>query len=637
MKCPTCGKWNQASLPRCFYCGKTLANDDWTTNTVHDPAWRSDLKDREKPNTYLRVDQDGAMDTASDPRDDLAKEMMDLKVRKRRGEVQQKRLRASAAERGLAPSGRTVRTTSNRGTFFSAYDNPDATLRPVDPGLVEEGEIDPNAQIVYTEKYRPRGTGQKGKGSGQDYGFTQRVMNVNEPLEDQPVYDGYHDTSAYLPSQSRQDEYEHSLRMRSTGSWAPRRLGFRRLMRTVLILSVILVLGWIGWSVVLPIINASQEQDLPEVTITPTIRNDLAAHTITIPGVDGQRITIRELRTSAIVTGGVATFDIPDHIWYDNFEDYLQETMTVTLTPYLMTETGKQQPLKPIAYDIDIPLSPIDLNTPDAPYKMVSTAMYNIVFYVREGSKVTINGQDYSDLVNTEGGKVSYNATVQPIGENTYDIVVRSQYCRENSMMVTLYREKQDIPLDLASDIASRSIDNVLTIRATTLPGAVVKVLSPHSDLNITNTAADGSFTFKALFDHIGNNTITITADYPGKQTTVVEHDVYYVPSIDDYSRKAWDIVTEYNDLMNNIEVRKKKTQIYVCKKAYIQSIETTKPQRAFVNCGTEEKPVIIYVENSSRTNWVEGETYDLYADAFGMYDSKPWLVARYTYSKGEK
>ena len=61
-------------------------------------------------------------------------------------------------------------------------------------------------------------------------------------------------------------------------------------------------------------------------------------------------------------------------------------------------------------------------------------------------------------------------------------------------MTVTLYREKQDIPLDLASDIASTNDDGFMTVRGTTLPGAVVKVLSPYRDLDITNTASDGSF-----------------------------------------------------------------------------------------------------------------------------------------------
>lgn len=639
MKCPNCGKWNQAYLPHCFYCGEALeAPTSYTSQ--NEPAWKAELKDKDRAKAYLHVDDEGQVESMRDPRDVLASEMADLKVRKLQGEKQQRQLRAAAAQRGLAPSGRSVRTTSNRGTFFSSYDNPESTLRPVDPELVEEGEVEEDAQIVYTEKYRPKGSAQRTNKDAYGYGFTQRVMNTSEPPEEQQVYDGYHDTSAYISSHSRQDEYEHSLRMKSTGNWVPRRLGMRRIVRTVLIVLTLAVVAWIGYTVVLPMVRGSQNEAVAEVGITPTIRDDLAAHTITIPGEEGQRITILELRASKIVTGGVATFDIPDHIWYDDFEDYLQETMSVTLTPYLMTETGKQTALDPIHYDIDIPLSPIDLNTPESPYKVVSTAMYNIVFYVREGSAVTINGVDYSDLVNTEGGRVSYNANVQPIGENSYKIVVRSQYCRENSMTVTLFREKQDIPLDLSSDISSRTTYQTLTVRATTLPGGIVKVLSPYTDLDITNTDKDGSFTFKAVFDHIGDNTIKISVDYPNRKTTIVEHVVYYVPSIDEYSKKAWDIVTQYTDLMDNIDLRKKKTQIYICYGS-ITSIETTKPQRAYMKCwdmknGTEDKYVEVYVENSSRTTWVEGETYRLYADAYGMYNSKPWLIVRYTYSKNE-
>ena len=634
MKCPHCGKWNQATMPHCVYCGTELPNDAYGPGGV--PAWQLELQDKEKPKSYVRVDERGTAETTNDPRDSLASEMVDLKSRKLTGEQEQRRLRKEAALRGIAPSGRSVRTTSNRTTFFSVEDDPNTSLRPVAPELVDEGDVEPDAKRVYPARYRTTYSGQS-EDDLYGYGNTRRVVNIQKPDEDEPIYDGFHDTSAYLPAHANQDEVENSMRMRTNVIRKPRKHSARRILNTLITVACTALVIWLVFAVILPMVKANNKNDLPKATVMSTIRDDLAAHTITIPGTDGQRITIRELRTSAIVTGGVATFDILDHIWYDDYEDYLESTMAVTLTPFIIADSGKQQPLEPITYNIDIPLSPIELETPDSPYQVVSTAMYNIVFYVREGSTVTINGEDYSDLVNTEGGKVSYNATVQPIGENNYTIVVRSQYCRENSTVVTLYREKQDIPLDLASDIASRSSDGsaTMTVRATTLPGAVVKVLSPYSDLDITNTASDGSFSFKAIFDHIGNNSIIITADYPGKATTRVEHVVYYVPNIDIYSRKAWSIAKEYTDFMDNIEIRKKNSQIYECK-GVLTSIETTKPQRAFMNVGTEESPLMIYVENSSRTTWEEGVSYRLYGDAYGMYDSKPWLVVRYTYGIDE-
>lgn len=633
MKCPNCGKWNQASLPHCIYCGQELPNDAYGPQGV--PAWQLELEDRDRKNSYVRIDESGQEETTSDPRDTLASEMADLKSRKITGEQKQRMLREEAARRGMAPSGRSVRTTSNRGTFFSAYDDPDTTLRPVAPELVEESEVAPDARRVVPVKYRTTYSASQPEDEVYGYGNTRRIVNIQHPDESETVYDGYHDTSAYLPSFANQDEYENSMRLKNAAlSRKPRRHSGRRILRFVVLLGMLGVAGWLAVAFVVPMLTADRDVDERTAVVIPTIRDDMAAHTVTIPGEDGQRITIRELRTSAIVTGGIATFDILDHVWYDNYEDYLQDTMTVTLTPYVITDSGKQQALEPIHYEIDIPLSPIELSTPDSPYQVVSTALYNIVFYVREGSTVTINGEDYSDLVNTEGGKVSYNATVQPIGENNFEIRVRSQYCRENTLTVTLYREKQEIPLDLASDIGSTNDDGFMTVRGTTLPGAVVKVLSPYTDLDITNTAVDGSFSFVAKFDKIGENTIVITADYPGKATTRVEHIVTYVPNVDIYSRKAWSMKDMYTNYMDNLSTRVANQQIYICQKAIVTSIETTKPQRAFVNVGTEESPMLVYVENGSRTTWEVGKCYDLYGDAYGMYDSKPWLIVRYTYEK---
>lgn len=630
MKCPECAKWNRAGMPHCIYCGAELPEDEYSISGV--APWQHELKDQEKPKSYIRVDRDGSTETTDDPRDALASEMVSLKARKLNGEAQQRRLRMDSEQQITAPTGPSVRTSSNRSTFFSTYTgDPTTPDRPVTTDF-SGAEERPNVRRLYSAKYR---TTYETDSQESLYRQSDAEEPIRKPDEGQTVYDSYLYTSEYLPPSERESGYE-----RFSGDThihrKPRRSRFRRILRTLLITVLVCGFALVALMVLPKLFTPKSDDDVLKATVIPTIRNDLAAHTVTIPGEENQRIIIRELHMTAIVTGGVATFDIPDHLWYDDQLDYLQETMTVTVSPFLVSDSGKQTPLEPLTYDIDIPLSPIELDTPDSNYKVVSTALYTIVFYVREGSTVTINGEDYSDLVNTEGGKVSYNATVQPIGDNEFEIVVRSQYCRENSTTVTLHREKQEIPLDLASDIGSSSSDpsRTMTIRATTLPGAVVKVLSPYTDLDITNVDTDGSFTFKAVFDHIGDHTIVITADYPNKKQTRVEHVVYYVPNIDNYSTVAWPIVQEYTDLMDNIELRKAKPQIYYCP-GVITSIETTKPQRAFMNVGTEDSPLLIYVENASKTEWVEGTSYDLYADAYGMYNNKPWLIARYTYLKG--
>ena len=56
MKCPECGQWNAASLPRCKFCGAPL-EPDAGYYSAGSPDWQSQLKDT--PQSYVLVDDSG--------------------------------------------------------------------------------------------------------------------------------------------------------------------------------------------------------------------------------------------------------------------------------------------------------------------------------------------------------------------------------------------------------------------------------------------------------------------------------------------------------------------------------------------------------------------------------------------------
>jgi len=260
--------------------------------------------------------------------------------------------------------------------------------------------------------------------------------------------------------------------------------------------------------------------------------------------------------------------------------------------------------------------------------------MSTIQITVRPGSRVEVNGVDCSDTVSSETGEMSYNATVQPIGDNVFEIKVRSQYCRDNSISVTLYRAPQEIPLDLAVGTYGTTYQKVIKVSATTLPGAYVEVNSPYTDLDITNLDSTGKFTFNAVFDHIGDNIISIKASYPGKEPSLVEHKVYYVPTANEYTVKAWPLSPEgYSELLSNMAYRASYGQVYVVT-GVVQYSVSEKPQMVVINTSEDGRSQPVLVENYSRTKWVVGQYYRLYADAFSTYNGMPYLNARYTYSK---
>lgn len=371
-----------------------------------------------------------------------------------------------------------------------------------------------------------------------------------------------------------------------------------------------------------------------KVQIIPSILGDMAAHTIKIPGEEGQQIYIRELHKNYVVANGYATVQVADYTWYESYEDYVKESLDITLSPYLRKTNGKHIPLEPINYTVEIPLSPIEIISPSTGYDTVYTPIYKIEIKVRKNSKLWINGEDFSDLVNSDDGKVSYNAQVKAIGNNKFDIECKSQYSRSNKVTVNINRPRQSIPVDLDSDISNVSTFNYMTVNARTTTGTYITVQTPHTDLDITNIDKNGTFTFKAVFDKIGYNEIVFTASQPGKEPTIIKHKVYYVPDIDKYSRSAWAMDdTNYTHLVNTIADRVKSNQKYICIGSIMEFV-AHEPQLAIFNCGTEEKPLPVMLENRSKTTWEVGKSYRIYADAFGLYKDMPRLTGRYTYTQ---
>ncbi len=609
MRCPNCNQWNRASLPRCIHCGTELTADKPVA-----PSWRSQLRDDRAAKEYVRVDEDGDISVSPDDREVLAAEMAELKARKEAGARLQKQLRAESQPRAAAQI-RMPETPPAEEPLFGIAE--EGIERPEEPAETPPTPDAPAAEgdTPFRRSRNPRGT---------------RVVLASSQWEDSRAYD------PVVDAMQQSNVFQQPPNLKELGPLPSRRVSHRRVMQIitlVLVIGVAALAGYLGFSVYQS--KQAAEAEKNRALVTASIVNDQAAHTILIPGEDGQQIFIsnEEIRASYTVVGGFATIEIADYVWYENLEAITSESMSVTLLPYVKSASGRQRPMDPITYDISIPLSPIKLVTPENLRTNVTTAMYSMLFNVRPDSKVTINGVDVSDTVN-EKGELTYNATVQPIGDNTYTIAVRSPYCRDNSMTVTLYREVQEIPLDLSATTYTSTNEKVILINCTTIPGAEIDILSPYTDLKITELDTTGEFSFNAVFDHIGYNTISITASYPGKKTSQVDYTIYYVPNQDQYTRVAWPLNAdaEYAELLSNIEYRASKTQVYLGVGTIAYFVSEESPQMAVMYCSDDGTTRPVLLENQTKTTWKVGEYYKIYCDAFGTYNGMPWLIARYTY-----
>lgn len=547
---------------------------------------------------YIRVNEQGQSTSAVDARDQLAQEMKDLQLRKEKGRLVQQQLRQNSVARGFASSGQDVQDYTGNDPYS------------------RQPEAQPDDETEAVE---------------------------NEQTDATPVF----------TDEGRYDKPKYSDGRRHRRTKVQKTLMRRRLPRLIALALAAVSLLTAGYILLLkPLVLDQQEAPLQErCIITSTILNDMPAHLVRIPAAEGANIYIKELRKSYTVTGGYAAVEVADYTWYENNETVDQEVVTATLTPYIKTSAGEQKLMSVITYPVEIPLSPLTLITPNSGYAEVSDYLYNIQFEVAKSSEVTINGERFSDLVNTQDGLISFNAPISPIGENRFTIVTRAQYYRENSVTVVIYRAPQQIRLDLAADIANRwvpgyvddkskpadengkypQMEERMTVRGTTVSWANLEIRTPYANLDTTQLKQNGTFSFEAVFDHIGNNDIVIVASAEGYEPSVVTHTVYYCPQASIYTRKAWDMDTNYIEFLNHAQTRIANTQIYVCK-GEITQIMAERPQLAIMKLDSAAEGRTVLIENQSTDTWKVGQRVRVYADAYGLYNGMPRLIARYTY-----
>ncbi|MDL2318673.1 zinc ribbon domain-containing protein [Eubacteriales bacterium OttesenSCG-928-A19] len=634
MKCPRCGHWNKSSFPHCFQCGEPL-----NARAEKSPAWRQQFErpqkekqrevfdDTKLPVEHLVEPEPEKPRPRRRQAESLSAEMTRLKDRRARGAVYLEQFRQNAAEQGIAPSGSGVSIRRGSRFFDGIPDDPEHTVS--EPREAFYGEAEPEVDDIPplredTASY-PRGAARLSSYQDTFYGQAENPYALyDEDLP--PVLD-------------------------APGAIAPHKKKRTRRIRGPIVLSYALVgalvLGVVAFGVyavasyILPTLSTQRASTevAENYTLEKIDMDGLTGHRVTISGEEGAQVYIAELMRSFVIVDGKATIDVADHVFYDMIEplDVEVATMDVSLTPTI-NRNGVETRLDAIRYTIDIPESQIILIEPETKESTVNASIFTIKIDVAPNSRVLVNGKDESDKVD-ENGRFTHNASVQAIGSNIVAITVRAPYCRENILNITLYRAPMDIPIELDAATLTNTTDEQLTIYGTTMVGATITVDSPTFWVNTGNEEQpgviqeDGKFSLAAKMTRVGTNKVIIRANYPGKAESTLEHAVYWLPSAAEYTPKAWALsAQDYSEMMNNIQSRIDKAQIYLCQ-GVIKEIFSENPQMVIMDTGKDGREQLVFLQNESQIEkWVLGKQYRVYADVSGVYTNMPRLIGRYAY-----
>jgi len=348
---------------------------------------------------------------------------------------------------------------------------------------------------------------------------------------------------------------------------------------------------------------------------------------ITFYGNDGDLIYISELRQSYMIVAGVARVEIPDGAWFSaNPND--AESAEVVITPVQIEENGKQTQLPPISFTVDAPDSPLSIVSPANGFEEIYASNYMINVKVTPGSRVLVDGVDVSDVVDYYGN-LEVTVAVYPQGENVVSIVVETDHHKQTRKDVTIYREAFEIPMEITCTFPEQTTRNTFTVEGKTDPAAEIQVDTAYVDGTI-EMDEEGNFSFDAKFERIGDNQVLFRSVQEGKKDTIISFSTYYLPSLAEYSKNAWQM--DYDQMKKLTDVWK--GRVFLCRGYYVETLSVD-PSIIVMNVGSLENPKYVVMKNeSAATSFVPDTSYDAYADVDGQYmwNDKyyPCLVMRY-------
>ncbi|MBQ2955319.1 MAG: zinc ribbon domain-containing protein [Clostridia bacterium] len=359
-----------------------------------------------------------------------------------------------------------------------------------------------------------------------------------------------------------------------------------------------------------------------------TLSDGRPGHVVTFFGEDGDSIYIEELQRSYLVVGGRAKVEIADSYWFEKASEEVQ-LAEIALTPVKTLVNGGKELLPVVYFTVEVPTSPFRLISPGENQEPILSSEYQLEFEVVPGSTVLVDGVDVTDLVSSMG-EVSVNVAVYPQGDNPISILVRTAHHKETRADIVLYRQPMEIDLALAINTSKKSVINAMTIRGSVAPEATISVDTPYLEGSLTQDE-NGSFSFVATFDTIGYNTVRFRAQQEGKQDSIISFEVYYLPTLNEYSRKAW--AMDYTQLTRCWDIWA--GRIFKCT-GTVDAILSYDPQVIVLDVSKDNSGDFIVIENLSNLSITEvGGKFDFYADVSGMREEYmnrkyPYLIGRY-------
>lgn len=363
--------------------------------------------------------------------------------------------------------------------------------------------------------------------------------------------------------------------------------------------------------------------------VKPTEKDGKPAHQIIFNTTNGKEVKI--LDTIIPVKDGRAELVLEDSFLYtlnpiENEDGLLELELESTISAPGFKDVNEVVTIVLNPTQLFAPLTLIQPSTNEA---VVEGESFQLVLSVDLGSKVFINDNDYTDLIN-EDGKLVRNINLPLESDETYITVkVSREGYIDNVQEIVLKRPVMEVPIMLDEPSPIPSKGQWAKISGTTLPGASITVDKQIREEPVVDPET-GKFTLYVRASYPGYNPCTLTATLNDKSSSI-EVILDGETNVDIYTSTAWK--PEYIKMQLDPNLHNGQHFLF---RGTIQDILLIGYKNVFtVDVSADaNSPQLIQVEYwGDDFDWNQGDKIRVFGNRWGNVNDIPRILAKYIYN----
>ena len=355
--------------------------------------------------------------------------------------------------------------------------------------------------------------------------------------------------------------------------------------------------------------------------------DDIPVHKLKIETDTGERVFV--LGQTVEVKDGVAEVIIEDSKLLSLEGEELEGGGVKVSLEVVISADGAKDRKDRVSFDVSLRPAPLKMIHPKTEEYVTDSDSLTISMEVLPKSNITINGDNFSDLV-TQDGKFEKSFDLIERPEREFEIVVSTDKFSDRIHRIKVVKDDNDSNniLKIHEKQPIKTSEQWVKITGITEPNAELKVSGAELNPDFT-IDENGNFTIYVKTANIGYTLCTLAASVDDGRSSSMDIALERPTTEAEYTSRAWEFT--YDEIVDDPQLHN--GQIFLLNGSVKEIVSLDDKQVFILDVSQDDSTEkLVYVEYWGNTNIKEGQNLRIFGNRWGNKDDIPRILTQFVY-----